>query len=411
MPSSSQPTAITNLLALVAESVAHHEQLAKLSGERFNLFQLLGVGYYEVSTHSAILSELLDPNGTHGCGAVFLQRFLEALNLQGLVDLSHVRIASEHYLGPKEADSGGRIDIMISDARGPRIAIENKIYANDQENWVVRYLKPLPPEGRLIYLTLEGDPPANSGTYQTQDLARVLCIGYASHIIPWLETCRKEAAMVPIVRESLSQYIHLIQRLTHQHTDHLMSQAIVSTIVSSKENFAAFRAIRDAEGKVRSRVILDFVKRITAKIPQGFKLAKVPDGKGGKEDGFLFSNPALEEANLFAVVSFDGADYRQCYFGFEVNSNSPHVRAGTSQWDLILRLFKDDFGECSSTGPVPAYQCWKDFENWENEILEQMAFDSDRFDQAFITQVQRLLNVSNLFADQWKSPLDSQPTH
>ena len=41
-------------------------------GTRFNIFHILGVSHYE-NTHSTILAELLNPEGTHGLHNSFLK--------------------------------------------------------------------------------------------------------------------------------------------------------------------------------------------------------------------------------------------------------------------------------------------------------------------------------------------------
>ena len=45
------------------------------SGDMFNIFEILKAEHYEVTTHSAILAELLNPKGAHGCNDLFLKSF------------------------------------------------------------------------------------------------------------------------------------------------------------------------------------------------------------------------------------------------------------------------------------------------------------------------------------------------
>jgi hypothetical protein len=52
-----------------------HEQ-DRLRPPDFNIFRVLGNQYREVSTHSAMLAHLLDPNGGHAQGVLFLRAFL-----------------------------------------------------------------------------------------------------------------------------------------------------------------------------------------------------------------------------------------------------------------------------------------------------------------------------------------------
>ena len=54
------------LLNLVGAINKRHTQIAGITGEGFNIFQILKVGTNEVRMHSAFLAEMLDPNGSHG---------------------------------------------------------------------------------------------------------------------------------------------------------------------------------------------------------------------------------------------------------------------------------------------------------------------------------------------------------
>lgn len=48
----------------------------------FNVIKVLGVSDYEVRTHSAFIETLLDPEGSHERGKLFLERFLNHCGLK-----------------------------------------------------------------------------------------------------------------------------------------------------------------------------------------------------------------------------------------------------------------------------------------------------------------------------------------
>ena len=50
-------------------------------GEFFNIFNVLKIGGNEVRLHSAFLAELLNPEGSHGLGNIFLVEFLKKLKV------------------------------------------------------------------------------------------------------------------------------------------------------------------------------------------------------------------------------------------------------------------------------------------------------------------------------------------
>jgi hypothetical protein len=75
-----QKTAATNvelLLNQVSGISRYYDKIEKSMGVRFNIFSITKIERYEVNTHSAMLSELLNPNGSHGQGAIFLKSFIE----------------------------------------------------------------------------------------------------------------------------------------------------------------------------------------------------------------------------------------------------------------------------------------------------------------------------------------------
>lgn len=99
-------------------------------GELFNVFNILGLESKEVRLHSALLAELLSPNGMSGVGNAFQKAFLAILGLPEnyIVD---GKVSVELSIGTTTDSERGRIDIIMEDGNHA-IIIENKIYAQDQ---------------------------------------------------------------------------------------------------------------------------------------------------------------------------------------------------------------------------------------------------------------------------------------
>ena len=106
------------------------------------------------------LSDLLNPEGAHGCGTLFLKSFLEkVLNKRQLNDtsLSHTDIIKEIVI-----DSERRIDIVIKNTCF-FIPIEVKIYASEQNGQCYdyyEYAKTVDSNASIVYLTLFGNMPS-----------------------------------------------------------------------------------------------------------------------------------------------------------------------------------------------------------------------------------------------------------
>lgn len=234
------------------------------TGEDFNLFQILGMETAEVKTHSKFLAELLNPKGSHLQGDIFLKLFVEYLNnanseeentfllQENKINLNSEKsqIQVEKHIGKIFDNEGGRIDITIEDTENRLICIENKIYAGEQDNQLLRYKNfgDKFKECHLIFLTLNGN---KSSTLNEED-GIVYSISYKKHIIEWLELCKKEAVNLPILRETIGQYINLIKKLTHQTTNKEMEKDIINLLLKNKSHFESAKLINNTVTKIES---------------------------------------------------------------------------------------------------------------------------------------------------------------
>lgn len=218
-------------------------------GELFNVFALCGVGHYE-TIHSAILAELLRPQGSHGQGPCFLRAFLAAAGLSGDFSAEDAEVFTERTI------PDGRIDILLTDGQGHAIIIENKIYAPDQDDQLLRYDHYAQRFGRgmyeMLYLTLHGtdaSPRSTGGEAAPPDAVApaVRTVGdltyrvasYAETIVAWLETCIGLCEQAPPVRESLIQYRNHIIQLTRPHMDTPQDENLLRLMATHPQETAA----------------------------------------------------------------------------------------------------------------------------------------------------------------------------
>jgi len=228
-----------DLLDQVAIIGKKNAEILDATGARFNIFSVCGVNHYE-NTHSAIIAELLNPNGSHGLRSKLLECFIEILGdnfiVQGF-NPEKSRVYTEY------STDDGRIDILIEDDRNKAIIIENKIYANDQWEQLKRYDRYSERKyGRgnyqILYLTLYG----NEASEQSGEGVIYLPVSHKETIINWLERCIAIAARSPIVRETIVQYTNHIKQLTNQDTDTKNKEEMVE-ILSKTDNLKAAKAI------------------------------------------------------------------------------------------------------------------------------------------------------------------------
>ncbi|WP_053056717.1 PD-(D/E)XK nuclease family protein [Tenacibaculum mesophilum] len=208
---------LSTLLKNTRKIVKHHNEIAKLKGERFNIFSILNMESKENETHSAFLGELLNPKGSHLMGYTFLQQFLEKVQHNKPFDITTATLTLEKFIGKRnDIDKvGGRVDIYIEDVHGNTICIENKIYANDQNVQIERYVNHNSSKNTVYYLTLHGDEPNEASKGNLNSGEHFFNLSYKTDITNWLNVCAKEAIEQPILRETIKQYNILIKKLTH----------------------------------------------------------------------------------------------------------------------------------------------------------------------------------------------------
>jgi hypothetical protein len=180
----------------------------------YNIFKLLGVNRDEVK-NTAFLANLLNPDGSHGQGLLFLKSFLE-YGIENKPDLP--ALPSDFNQGrwfvTTEKDIGvGRFDIFITnwDLRYMYV-IENKIDASEQNRqlerygeWMEKYKMECPMQA-LIFLTISGHEAVSSRGH------KIPCFSYHDDIKAWLESIIP-SIQAPAVREVVIQYKDTVARL------------------------------------------------------------------------------------------------------------------------------------------------------------------------------------------------------
>lgn len=233
------------------------------SGVYYNVFDVLGLTTSEVSLHSSLIASLLRPD-KHGAGRKFLSAFLRmpALNLpDGFLDLEKVSVEQEKFIGPKTPTTGGRIDLFVTDGTN-HIIIENKIYAGDQENQLLRYHN-YKPNGKLVYLSLTEDDKPSESSLGGLALELVACISYKYDILQWLKECVQISANLPYIRETINQYIKTIQQLTDTE---MGTNSEIIDLLRRPENMAAAFAIQDNLNESMNIIMNGFIQALKAEL-------------------------------------------------------------------------------------------------------------------------------------------------
>ena len=213
---------------------AEQERLKKEKeeGKCFNVFSALNMCSDEVRLHSRLLATLLNPKANHGLGNEFLKLFLIALGLpEDYITHCKEQIV-ERPIGEVTETTGGRIDIILED-REHTVIIENKIYAGDQPNQLLRYhnygVKTFGENNfKLVYLTLYGSDPSPYSLGGAH--FNFIKLSYAQDILRLLEKLVKPQPVKP-VHHTIKDYITIIKQLTHQDMDTKYQQSIIEEAI------------------------------------------------------------------------------------------------------------------------------------------------------------------------------------
>lgn len=252
--------AIQSLLIDVKRLIIEQEEKDRKSGEKFNVFSILGMESQENKTHSAFLGELLNPKGSHLMGDLFLRKFLDRIGHEGF-DCDSAELALEFHIGVTDVTNktGGRIDIYLLDGKGNTISIENKIYAGDQEAQIERYVNHNKSKNTVYYLTLNGDLPSNWSKGDLKKDIDFYLISYRLTIIDWLQDCISASSEQPLLKSSLRQYQILLFKLTNQLSDDIMEKETVEIIMN---NYESAKVIASVISDVELKIANKFMERI-----------------------------------------------------------------------------------------------------------------------------------------------------
>ena len=248
----------------------------------YNIFSVLSMERDETKLHSAIIADLLNPNGMHELGSVplilFLKNALSKLNIP-IDDIDSYKVETEFDLGRKNIEiikpTGGRLDILL-ESNTTIIAIENKIFASDQEYQLTRYANSLeklfPKKNRyLIYLNPKGKLPSKISIYRDKEKSSLLknsfdyhVISYRNEVLNWL---RLIESTNDTFRSVISQYIDVIMKMIRRFEMlDTINDSIVENNIFNFDSFNSLCFIADNIKSIESKFINSFINSIEEEV-------------------------------------------------------------------------------------------------------------------------------------------------
>lgn len=349
---------IESLLEKVSIISKKYDDIAIITGEKFNIFQILDIEYSE-QKHTYLITELLNPHGNHGQGTSFLELFLNEISEKEEKDYDNkfkIKLTDEIKnieVGPKyigvineNYTKGGVIDILIT-LGDKKIIIENKIYAADQKAQLIRYNNEYE-NAPLYYLSLsKTNKPTEYSiilkdeegkiTNEVKEKKHYKCISYEVEILNWLKKCKEKAVDHSLLRETITQYIYTINFITNQTSYHKMADELVEIFTNSPKNLKTLYEINSIKGQVENQLLKKLWDDLTAfASEQNFNRVD----KDTSESIYFTNNFSEEKSKMEIIISFETTGFKNLWFGFTKNSETPK-----SILDFVLIKFREAFNK------------------------------------------------------------------
>lgn len=315
-------------------------ELRNINTERFNIFTCLRSMTDEVELHSRFISSIVDPHGYHGLGYKPLDNLINILGLKSsfIYNENSVKVFPNASNWSEHRD----IDILIIDHNTKHaIIIENKINAEDSnhpnEGQLEKYFREVTEENipseniEVFYLTVDGHSPSDESTStsgQYPDLRNhVKNISYSKEIASWLLLCIKDAALKPIIRETLVQYLTLIKKMTNEEIEEQDVRELIQ-LVSKEDNLKSLKLFLDNFKHIQWFTIKGLVEDFDAELGRrGYKVLSSISNEtidfivhGGPKQRNVYPSFSFKDQNGFTLSL--GADANNVfYFGLPTKEN------------------------------------------------------------------------------------------
>jgi hypothetical protein len=367
------------LLSEIAAVNKKYDEIYRISGEKFNVFNILKLTSDEIS-HSRIIASLLNPNGSHGKGSVFLNFFLKIVGIDDF-SVENVTVETEKFIGyiSTDNDSGGRIDILITNGKKQQVIIENKIYADDQSNQLLRYNE-YNHNAHLLYLTLYGSEASDTSVGKEIDF-EYKTISYEKKIIEWLELCKKESIDNAILRETLTQYIILIKQLTGKARSKEMQKEYFDIIMKNAENVSAAFTISQNMNEIKQQMLKEKFIPLLSELAKSLNL-ELDLSLNGCFDAYWGFSFYRKEWKLFKIdFEFEHSNFRDLIYGFCCTKLS-------KEFDVYLRSLNYDHSKA-----WPLYRYMDKYRNWNKDFFVDILSLENDIVKTFQEKINEILMI------------------
>ncbi len=386
---------------LLAEAGRFYEKHRIGRVKPFNIFSVLRSESDEVNLHSRFLHALLNHKEQKSKKRENLKYFLKHIDIK--------EFALEEATVKREQDY---IDILIRIDNDTAVAVENKIYAEDQYLQLQRYKETLVRLGYkniyMVYLTLDGGYPSSDSRGK---LAKdeIITISYQNSqepkksIQPWLKDCQDRAFDNLELQIAIKQYLRIIRTLTGNSLKETYMSDLLN-LLRKDNNIELSFDLQAALTKARPQFMFTFWKEIEEElykeIPDLVKTEKNTDDNHELREAVpknveLYCKNKIRYLGLHFLIGkeawFSVAVEDKLFFGITCSKeNSP------GEYDNYRDL--RELGESADWWPLYRYEKNEmNFRDQDPKVFAMLLDDSERQNYVSITvnQVKTLWNQIN----------------
>ena len=344
----------------------------------YNIFTLFHNFSDEVNLHSNFIASLLDPNGDHYKGDLFLKIFLETCGIDDFgIDTSRATVFKEFK----------HIDIYISDGK-KHIILENKVYAKDQPTQIARYIKAIKKEGAedediyVLYLHPDGKLPDNQsfGDYHARLLGenpsiKFKVINYDKEILEWIDRCKNEVSNLTDLNVFLSQYKDVIEMIydRYKRIDKMETADLVEVF---KNNYTAVSVIANNYQETRKKIIDEFFEKLTEELKKVYN-----------ENFYKIGGEKIASNKYCQPIKIESTNWKLFNFAIEfMGANLTNPIMGFVKKDETIDLSKID-------NTKKADDFWIKSEKICVDICEKIV--EKNFDEFLLSKIKGFINTND----------------
>ena len=397
---------VQNLLNEVNSKIQSLETAKSLYSEQlapdFQVFDFVNTSENGLSW---IIANLLNPKGTHGQKTLFLEQFIRIClpNIQNntvwqnyLENLTQTEVETEATTWANRAYR--RMDIYLSariNSETFGICIENKPYANDQENQLADYFLELEnrklSQKHLVYLCEYGEPSNYSVTKDVLESwikNQLISFVTYSQLVVWPTECKKDCQNHSVT-EFLNQFIKFIQKQFMGVDDMNEQEMILNSMLQDQQTITSSIKISLNIFEMKRRLITKLLNEL--KLISNNKSYTVEAGNltgNNKYESILFKIPNNE---LYISIEFQGTWFNMPALCIMVNDKE---KINIEERKLVFEAIRNEIRN-KKIASSDKYYAWysMDINDWWSETKPWEMIQNGDMAKMIIAEVDKNFKV------------------